>query len=300
MIILFFCTPSGRSLCLYSHIEFSTSEATFFEYIIDHEQPVKFNITSPLSNTDTPHALLDRQLILQTPPLTPGPHRLRMSLVDAPKLKSDANIFSLQNIIVQTLPSSVFKINFGSQSYQSDTSTVAQPTISNLPSSSSSSSSSNVPIQLSGPSKIDHGTIVAIVVSVSLFLVVQLSIIIWFVRRAKRRKDTSAQSSQIEAISPFISPPAVETGISANRSPSIVRRGKGSRSHGDLGLLPRSMKFYRSINQRHSGQQAGPSTVCYGGTVNVARSNADVEVEEEVINLPPVYNTIAIARPVSV
>jgi len=285
---------SGRSLAIYSHIIFSSPNSTFFQYTVDNEAPITFEIPSPLTNSSSSRAIFDKQLILNTPPTVPGLHQLRMSIISAPNSTSETNLFSIQNIIDQTLATSISKVSRNSPNIPSNATTTIQQTSVMLSSFTPPPSSTGMPIQAQRSSKISHNTIIAIAVPISISLFLLLLLVTWVQRRrANRRKAAPPHMTHMEAISPFIVPPTVQSGRSLGWLPLRVLREKGSRNCEDLGLLPRTVKSDRSASRHQDRPLTVRSEV---HPQEVVESNDEVEEQEEIVNLPPVYNDIQTQR----
>ena len=90
----------GISAGLYGSFAFKTtgnSSTLEFSYEIDQGPPINFTLENPFSNPSV-IAAMTPQLLLQTPPLSPGPHTLRLTV-----LKSSDGLISIlgRQFIVQ-------------------------------------------------------------------------------------------------------------------------------------------------------------------------------------------------------
>jgi len=168
---------------LYGKLSFIHGAEASLSYAIDDESPVNFTLTAPSRNI---HFLTQWQLIVQTPPLTHGPHTFQMILLDV-KPTRNATSIAPQLIVIQntTSPRSLDPV----------------PPILSVGAGPSTTTKNDVNKNTS----ISRGALIGAVVGGAIVLLMLLTLVICFIRRVIRRRSTRDKDIRTLTLpSPFL------------------------------------------------------------------------------------------------
>jgi len=245
--------------------------------MVDNETPINFTITPPVSSDPLdPVTHLEHQLILQTPLLAAGLHHLQMSI--EPKFGSQTTMVSIERIIVQNSTNSL-GLNLSavpSVDSQLKTGTTGQQTSPPFPSSTGVANKSRE------PSGMSHGSIVAIVVSTSLFLFLLIIVMVWLVGKAKQR-----YAARRELISPFVFAPTGLLRLSGGWLSHHLFQEKGPMRQG---VHTRTTNTDSVANQAQ-GRLRRVRYIVHQEGGELAEANREAE---ESPTLPPLYSVIEV------
>ena len=300
---------SGISLSIYASVRFLNATPTPFQYIVDDYQPTNFTITSPYDSSHVSYNALqglESQLIVQTPRLSAGRHRLQLSA--ASKYGYQAVSLQVSQIIIQNSTDSVNLnlIAIPPIEFDSSSSSTARSTSLSLTSNSPSPSTRHDSTQRPEVSGLNQGTIAGIILSISGFLLLLVFVACRIRRRARTAQqqlaDAVRQDYRAMILSPFVIQPTPPPGRSlGGTQPHRTFRAKLASHYGGLGLLPRSMNPLREDNRPRNRQRRVRYVVHQDGGEVLDPGN---ELGEEIVgdhdNLPPLYSKVGISQAISV
>ena len=258
----------------------TTRDAAGFllSYNIDQGSHVNFTLPDTTHTTGLP----SQQLLIQTPPLTPGTHMLTLTLVKPPPGGSNSNMIQGISLMVQNrtrsrtlqavppIPSSI-----------TTSSSEISPSISSDTHSSPSTTSKGI--------QNDNNLRPAVIAGITVGLLVTLLVGLWLWRRIVRKRQTHNEDHTSVA-KPFSGPELQQ--VRRFRLAQYTTREKTNKYREALGVLapglPRSTEMDEAEDQ--------PRRIRYrlhedGGEVTDLE-HGNVNDDDDVISLPPIYATL--------
>lgn len=255
----------------------SPSSSSTLSYTIDSGEPVIFTIEKPAQGQSN---LIFSQLILQTPPLSHGPHTLTLTTHVPGSLQ---DFFALTAIVQNTTQ----PINL-----------TPVPSISSSISFSTSSSLSTSHRNTSSNAHIDFRIIMGIALGTSMVI---LLILLWLCRRRIRKRAVMERNKLHVAVDPFSPPDPAQIGRRRFMLAQYVTTEKTNKYRQAFGIGI-NITISDGENQADEYEDGQPRRVRYrvhedgGEVINVEGGEASDD-DGDVISLPPIYDdTVAHTR----
>jgi len=265
------------SLGVYCSLSTQTQANLTFSYIIDKQQAVNFTLSSPAMASGQ---LIDYQLLMQTPKLSAGFHTLNMTFLGPSGL--DGTITARQ-IIVQNSTSLV--------DLAAVPAIVATSSLS-TPSPLSSSGHTTNPYNAK---RISKGTISAISACALGFFIILILVFACYKRTRRKKRILKAQQPK-HPLSPFSPPPPIVVNrFRIAQYTTAEKTEKYRQEYGFVTTQPPPPIPARRENGPAFGSIERPNQtrrVHYRVHEDGGRVGQENIGQVEIIDLPPVYNTI--------